>query len=232
MQPLEIERLYERGEILRALLRAGQFAHLSEGEIGASLDELWDTKRRVAWVNNDPDVAKYAERAVTLGLVKAASTGIIQPRYFDAQVIDWISFTQPMLCVLCLSTAKVYRGISDIHLGFVSYLCPTFLELKGVPQFVRRPFCGPCSWAIAGRLKAVGKWHRDHASADDEMLWAAILAQLVGYREVRERIRENAPNVARLRFDPRREPPDLPDREARPVCSKPRDSAGQFAHPI
>lgn len=195
--------------MVRVLLLAGQFAHLTEADFHRSLDDLWDVDQRMDWLSGGHGATAYqastwAERAVSISLVKAAETGLIPRDYFDAQTVDWVARTEPTMCCLCLAlSGEAFGGIYSIPLNFVSYVCPTFLRIDA-PYFVRRPFCGKCSWAVS---HWVG-WASDQEDVSrDELSWDAALAHLLTLPAFRQRVRDHAENIHRLRFDPRRAQP-------------------------
>lgn len=203
--PILSERtLHTRTEMVRVLMRAGQFAHLGEADFNRSLDSLWNIDERLTWISDGATSyhpSTWAERAVSIALLKAAETGLIPKDYFDAQTIDFVARTEPTLCCLCHSISDTFKGVYDISLGFAVYACPTFYALD-VPYYVRRPFCGACSWAISARIKQ----ERDNPQPipHGEYLWGAVLAWIVASPKFRERASENFGNRSRLRFDPRR----------------------------
>lgn len=204
MPTLSNERLYERDEMLGILMRAGQFAHLSADDLGRSLGRLWNIGERLAWRDSRHNLHAPAERAVSIALVKAAQTGLIAPRYFDAQTVDWVARTEPQLCCLCFTISAPTGGSPyDTSLDFICYAMPTFARLDA-PYYVRRPLCNKCAWGVAGRV-----WREEGQEvsvADGPDHWGAILAHLMCVKSFKERVRASAPNMKRLRFDPRREP--------------------------
>lgn len=204
MPILSNERLYEREEMLGILMQAGQFAHLSEDDFGRSLDRLWNIGERLAWRDSRHNLNAPAERAVSLALVKAAQTGLIEPRYFDAQTVDWVARTEPQLCCLCFTIHTPTGGSPyDTSLDFISYAMPTFVRVDA-PYYVRRPLCNKCAWGVAGRV-----WREEGQEvsiAGDPLTWGAILGHLIGVKSFKERVRASAANMKHLRFDPRKEP--------------------------
>jgi hypothetical protein len=202
--------LLTRSEMLRVLMRAGQFAHLSEAELGRSLDGLWDTDGRAEWLAEGEGHyyrATWAERAVSLALVKASDMGLMPRGYFDIQTVDWIARTEPTLCCLCLHVGETFKGNYDVPVEFVSYVCPTF-ETFDAPYYVRRPICGPCSWIVANWERGnagIGNRPQPHPLAYGPDLWNWVLSRVVMNEKFQERVRLNASNVNLLRFDPRRD---------------------------
>lgn len=213
MDGLDHTKLHTRAEMVRVLMRAGQFAHLSEADFVRSLDSLWDISVRMAWLSEGETHyhhSTWAERAVSIGLVKAAETGLMKRGYFDARAVDWIARTEPTLCCLCLNIGETFKGVYDIPLEFTAYVCPTF-ETYAAPYYVRRPFCGPCSWAIASGVRVeegttsdlrrrTFRSRLDHS----EDVWNSVLARLTQNAKFRDRVMTNADNATALRFDPRR----------------------------
>ncbi len=206
--------LHTRAEMVRVLLRAGQFAHLTEADFNRSLTSLWNIDDRLAWIDEGSTAyhrATWAERAVSIGLVKAAETGLMVPDYFDVQAVDWVARTEPTLCCLCLEISDPFKGCYDIPLAFAKFVCPAF-EVVAAPYYVRRPFCGACSWMIGSGVRTDADLRFNSAvSLNDRLppgddLWTSILARMINNRKFRDRVHERRANVRKLRFDPRRAP--------------------------
>lgn len=216
MPSLSHKRLHGREAMLRALLRAGQFAHVHEADLSEQLDWLYDIEYRL---RIGPDHVGHA-LAVPMALVKARETGLFSERHYDAQTIDFLALMEGVVCCLCLRVDKPIgpAGVYGIPKGFVMYVCPTFLRAEGRPRFDEQPpLCLPCRQGIANRL------YREHGifnvPPDNPHLWASILAWLPTSKAFRDRVKENAKNVSHLRFDPRHIPTPQRLRAELGVCT-------------
>ena len=201
MPSLSHRKLHGRAQMLRALSRAGQFAHVPVANLAENLDELYDIEFRLRLGRHAP-----SEMAVPLALVKARESGWLTEPGYDAKTIDYIAMWEGVCCCLCLRVDRPVGPATPytIPKGFALFVCPTFLRVEGPERFDDQPpLCLPCRHALGNKL-----W-RDygiHERPDTEAVWSALLAWLLANRSFRERVEANASKVNELRFDPRRIP--------------------------
>lgn len=185
-------RLHTRPYMLRALSRAGQFAHLAPSDIEGALDDLYSRTYRLRIMGTE--VAKAAEAAVPWAFVKAGRL-LIAPAY-DARTVNYIAHDMGVTCCLCLKVG--YDQAPHLDPRFGPFYCPT--HLRSGPK-TPLPFCYPCGNALANWV-----WRNFGFNAGqpigDHAIYAAA-AWLVANRTFRERVQDNAYRLAELRFDPR-----------------------------
>lgn len=201
MEVLSHTCLHSRPAMVRALSRAGQFAHLPTSVIADTLDELYDPtiRKRI----RGEKIEAYAQNAVSWDLFEASQAGILTEPVFKASAAMWVAENAGVTCCLCLDVD--YERAPLLHERFGVFFCPTFLRTGDPP---RPSACGPLPFCLAcGRALSNWTWREGgiHWSneAPDEIMFAAA-AWLVTNRTFRERVQDNAHRISELRFDPRR----------------------------
>lgn len=202
-------KLHTRPFLVRTMLASGQFAHATAGEIDAALGSLYDRKRRLQHVaDGGAKLDSDLELAVPTPVYKLHRTGVI-PQLFDAHAIKTVSLRVGVLCCLCY---HIGGGCQDWNYApghFLQYICPTRLRVDLPPEspYARRgwwfavdPICVICQESVRRRLKKLDELKEPK----DSLVWAETLAWFFAHPQFRNRIKSNAHNAARLRFDPRR----------------------------
>lgn len=202
MPSLSYKKLHGRGAILRALGRAGQFAHVPIADIGERLDNLYDVNYRLRIGHTHA----AHELAVPFVLVKARESRLFAEPHFDARTVDFLAYVEGVVCCLCLQISRPVggAGLYGVPKGFIMHVCPTFLRAEGRDAFDDQPpLCLDCRRAVANRL-----WRENgmHKVPDTPDLWSSILAWLAANTSFRARVSEHSVNLHGIRFDPRRIP--------------------------
>ncbi len=203
MPSLSHKKLHGRSHMVRALMKAGQFAHLPQQRLEEALDALYNIEWRLTWEARRDARAGWAEEAVSIAFVKAAESRIIPARsYYDARTIHWIAHMEGSCCCLCLGDDGA-RAPYGIPVGLISFLCPTFLRIEGYREVTHPPLCAKCAQMINAKL---WREYGFRGPGENRVMWSATLAWLASNKTFRERVAANAANFNNLRFDPRRVP--------------------------
>ena len=200
--------------MLRVMLTAGQFAHVTPDQIESALDDLYDPSVRfdAEWGRNYNHHG--CDDAVPYTLVKADQAGFLTERCYDCQTIHYFGRVAGIVCCLCLEieSERAYfnSGVGwSVPDSFVSFVCPTYLRAEttmrmpgGMPVTQSGiPMCGRCIKAVGSKLwrDNGGKWLEGN-----DALYLPALTWLLTNPSFRKRIERNAGNLSRLRFDPRK----------------------------
>lgn len=183
----------------RVLLDAGQFAHLSVGDIRDGLDQIYDPGYRKI---DEEKCLGYADAAAHDVLFRAHSSGLCQQLFCPAQTMEDIANSKGALCCLCgrTDTNNHTYGIPD---EFQSFVCPRVVCGEYTEDGERNVWispsamCDDCAKIIRQRSRRCDYWK-------SEALWVDILSRLNESPTFRDRVRRNAKTWASLRFDPRK----------------------------
>jgi len=199
MKTLSHERTYGREELIRTLLRAGQFAHLSEATLHSRLTQAVTYSGEIVFARwwGVPPVG--------------GPNGT-----FNASFACWLALAtgSRALCCLCGKTdSPPAAGCAQLARA----ACPTWLQISGPPRMEVYPFCRKCDSTLdrlSEPFKRTEEWTPHQGGTDPRLRWSfreerdidLVLSLLLVNPSFRGRVEKHADTFARLRFDPRREP--------------------------
>jgi 5-methylcytosine-specific restriction protein A len=179
MRTLSHEGSYGRDELVDALLRAGQFAHMSEGDISGRLNM----------------VAAYGGADAFARFWKVPAPG--GPVRFSASVVCWIAVASPshVFCCLCgmIDTPPINQSPQ-----LARALCPTWLSVTGPPRMEAYPFCRKCNYTLQRLCEPFSKELRRFTfrwSFDGDRDVDVVLALLLANPSFRRRGSMSAPKI-------------------------------------
>lgn len=206
MPSLSPNKLYTHGQMLKALLSAGQFAHIGESELARELSDLYKPNVRIRWDYAD---GQRGRRAVPDVLLKAVNAGLM-PMAYDAATVEHVAQQRGRLCALCLqpSTSAGYHTWVALR-DFVLFVAPSNCRIDytgPLSAHERQPFtgslCVDCLDSLWARELRRGPVKHPNAISRDRAPEAlAWLCQNAGFRA---RVKRFAHMQKLLRFDPRR----------------------------
>jgi hypothetical protein len=177
MPHISNKRLHTAAYMLRALSRAGQFAHLPVRWIEQDLALLYKQHAHREW-------SDYARQAVSEDVYRLHRAGVIPKMYSAAGTLQFFSIRYGSLCALCRSTS-CDCGWGSPRLSF--FIAPTYLHVQD--GNLTGMICRQCS----SNLPSL-------PSYDNRDAIAASLAVLITRKAFLRREQENRNRW--LRFDP------------------------------
>ena len=217
MPTLSSKRLYSEQSMMRALLRAGEFAHLLPSDIRGALDQLYK------WVRFESDEDKLyyrkanADLAVPQSIIQAVNGRLMQ-RAFSAYTPIFIAHECGILCSLCgtIDNRYAYWRNTLLPERFRKFISPshmTIIDKAGIiePYKEPSPTCCYCDNQLGGFLSRRGYWvdtynNRGPDAEAENLLYTSGLAWLSQQQSFRKRLKANGHNLDRCRFDPRSRP--------------------------
>lgn len=179
-------------------MHAGQFCHVPEAAFDAELSTLYNINKRLDLLREDKSLARLAEEAVSIALVKATESRLI-PRgrgFYDARTISYFAVRLGVTCALCLKIDNGGEYDLGLAMAFSRFVCPTMIRVDD-PKFRQpEPLCRNCKYAVK-------KVMAEFPGKQGDMHFIDTLSRLPRYARFKDRVRENAANLALLRFDPR-----------------------------
>lgn len=189
--------------MIRAISRAGQFAHLEPSQVAWHLDRLYDISARTQWLGDRrytyEERADLAEASVPMALVRARRGRLLAAPAYEADTANFIASELGAICCLCLAVEyPTYFPPLDVD-GRDSFHCffsKTHLRGTGVPSL-----CSECVDQLRFKMRAISP----DASVEPDVRPLA-LAWLAANPRFRARVKANARRASELKFDPRRIP--------------------------
>lgn len=198
MPSISGKRLHTFPYMLKVLLRAAQFAHLSRRIIERELSELYKDSSRL----KDGDRTAYVDKAVPDVLIKLHRAG--QPMFYDAMgVLDHFIYKYGVLCPICFASHGGGYGPKILDL----FMSPQFLRME-TERYYYSTICRSCYDSMCRFYKNKRIETREDC--------VTCLCWLLNNTTFRTRLKANG--WRKLRFDPRAEIPVFgPLRALRPA---------------
>lgn len=220
---LSAKKLYTKSEMMRALLRAGQFAHIKEADLSKSLDELHNTQFRYSTATKKHQMA-LMEDCVPEILVSLSRKHSLEPM-FKPHVYRYINDEYGCLCAMCFSVTNVRYATTAYQVRDALFWTPSIFGMvdfeyengprKNMKFFYEYPsnWCRDCEISVYNskpyREFRKHMWdvcyNLPRKQMEIEQIWATLRALPFCIQNKPQFVQRISSNKSRfMRFDPRK----------------------------